>query len=106
MWQARNKIVNKGGIVIAVLHDINMAYQFADRIIILKEGNLVVDDNTQNGLDPEILSGIFNIEVKKITTDENEVFFTTKPAVHFSPSGNNANFEHIYPETDQNGKIK
>ncbi len=79
MWQARNKIVDKGGIVIAVLHDINMAYQFADRILILKEGNLVVDELAEQALEPSVLSSIFDIEVRKIRLSEKEVFFSTKP---------------------------
>lgn len=106
MWQARNKIVDKGGIVVAVLHDINMAYQFADRILILKDGNLVVDDLTEKALQPEVLSSIFDIDVKKITISENEVFFTTKPAVRISAEENNTNFELIHPATEPTGKIK
>lgn len=82
MWQARNKIVDKGGVVIAVLHDINMAYQFADRILILKDGNLVVDDATEEALDPKVLGTIFDIEVQKISISEKEVFFNTRPASH------------------------
>lgn len=79
MGQARSKIVDKGGIVIAVLHDINMAYQFADRVLILKHGNLVVDDRTEQALDPEVLGSIFDIDVKKITISDKEVLFSTKP---------------------------
>ena len=79
MWQARQKIVEKGGTVVAVLHDINMAYQFADRIIILKEGNVVVDDATEKALDPEVLSSIFEVEVRKIAITEKEAFFSTRP---------------------------
>lgn len=79
MWQARHKIVDNGGIVIAVLHDINMAYQFADRVLILKDGNLLVDDPTETALDPSILSSIFDIDVQKINISEQEVFFNTRP---------------------------
>lgn len=82
MWQARNKIVGKGGIVIAVLHDINMAYQFADRILILKNGSLVVDDSTEQALDPAVLGSIFDIDVQKIALPNQEVFFSTRPANH------------------------
>lgn len=90
MGQARSKIVDKGGIVIAVLHDINMAYQFADRILILKHGNLVVDDRTEQALDPEVLGSIFDIDVKKITISDKEVLFSTKP---LHASADTANFE-------------
>jgi len=90
MWQARQKIVEKGGMVIAVLHDINMAYQFADRIIILKEGNLVVDDSTEKALDADILSSIFEVDVRKVTLSEKEVFFSTRPLASGKQSAGNA----------------
>lgn len=101
MGQARNKIVDKGGIVIAVLHDINMAYQFADRILILKDGNLVVDDVTEKALDPEVLGNIFDIDVKKITISPNEVFFSTKPTYRTAAGGNTSKFEFTNPVSGQ-----
>lgn len=90
MWQARNKIVDKGGIVIAVLHDINMAYQFADRVLILREGNLVVDDTADKALEPSVLSSIFDIEVRKTVISENEVFFSTRPKSRFPKEAGHA----------------
>ena len=98
MWQARTKIVDKGGIVVAVLHDINMAYQFADRILILKDGNLVVDDATEKAMDPKVLSSIFDIEVTRINTPEQEVFFNTRPS---RPVQSN---EFINPIPEKTGK--
>jgi len=78
MQQAREKITHLGGTVIAVLHDINMAYQFADRVIILKNGNLVVDDTTEQALNPEVLSSIFEVEITKFRVSETTSFFNTK----------------------------
>ena len=96
MEQAREKIVNKGGIVIAVLHDINMAYQFADRILILKEGNLVIDEPVEQALNPEVLETIFDIEVKKIRISDTEAFFHTKAKKKAKVEGSEINKVQSY----------
>lgn len=78
MEQAQQKIIKQGGIVIAVLHDINMAYAFADRIIIVKNGHVVVDNTTELALEPEILESIFDIGIQKNQVG-NEIFFSMCP---------------------------
>lgn len=80
MELSRQKVVDNGGIVIAVLHDLNIAYQFADRIIILKDGNLVVDENKEHAYDTEILSQIFQVNIKKVEYAPGKCFFETSSA--------------------------
>lgn len=83
LHQAKNQVVLNGGTVVAVLHDINMAYQFADRILILKNGNLIVDNETSVALDENILSSIFEVNMKKINSDSNQYFFLTETNTTF-----------------------
>ncbi len=78
MELAQQKIIHQGGIVIAVLHDINMAYSFADRIILVKNGHVVADNTKELALDPEVLEAIFDIGIQKNQVG-NEVFFSMKP---------------------------
>ena len=80
MEQAKEKVCNQGGIVIAVLHDINMAYAFADRIIIVKEGHVVVDSPKELAMETEVLESIFNIGIQKNQVG-NEVFFSMRPKI-------------------------
>lgn len=63
---ARERVVKQGGAVIAVLHDLNMAYRFADRVILLSEGRTIVDAPTEEAMAPQQLSAIYNMHIEKI----------------------------------------
>lgn len=62
---AKNKS-QQGHTVICVLHDLNLAAQYADRIVILKEGTKYVDDIPTLALDAKQLEEIYNIPFKVI----------------------------------------
>lgn len=47
--------------VIAILHDINLALAFADRILFMKEGTICNDMADVNTLTPDIIKDIFSI---------------------------------------------
>jgi len=48
--------------VIAVLHDINLAAQYADRVVLLKHGRVLADGPPRAVLTPEALGACFGIE--------------------------------------------
>lgn len=50
---------NAGGLVVAVLHDLNLAASTADRIIVLKDGLLIADGSPWEVLTEPILSDVF-----------------------------------------------
>jgi len=54
------KLTENKNTAIVVLHDINLAAQFADRILLLKEGNLVAYDTPTNVLTEEMISDVYN----------------------------------------------
>ncbi|EGQ7935934.1 heme ABC transporter ATP-binding protein [Vibrio vulnificus] len=45
--------------VIVVLHDLNLAAQYADRMVILHRGEIVVDANPEEALTPEIIDSVY-----------------------------------------------
>lgn len=49
--------------VVAVLHDLNHAAQFADHIVFLKEGKIVAEGHPDQVIEPKILSQVFGIDV-------------------------------------------
>lgn len=54
----------RGGVcVVVVLHDLNLAAQYADRILIMKNGRRFALGNPQSVLIPEILNAAFSVEV-------------------------------------------
>jgi iron complex transport system ATP-binding protein len=50
----------KGNAAIMVLHDLNLAAQFADRIMLLKRGKIVSHDTPGKVFTKEIISGVYN----------------------------------------------
>ncbi len=51
-----------GGLVISVTHDLAFAARFADRIILLHEGNVLADGPPTKVLTPELLRQVYGIE--------------------------------------------
>ena len=54
--------------IITVLHDINLAARYSDRIACLKQGQLWAVDDVVNILTPKIIRDVFNVEVAIIDT--------------------------------------
>ena len=48
--------------VIAVFHDINLAFSFADRIILMKDGHIMADERTEK-FDISALNSVYGIDV-------------------------------------------
>ncbi len=73
---ARTNVVEQQGTVIAVLHDINMAYRFADRVIVLSNGNTICDAPVEEALDPELLSAVYRMNIQKQEPGNQPAYFT------------------------------
>jgi iron complex transport system ATP-binding protein len=59
--------------IISVTHDINLASQFCDRIIILKEGKIRVDGPVNEVLQAPLIEEIYGISVRVIAHPENKL---------------------------------
>ncbi|MEF1309379.1 heme ABC transporter ATP-binding protein [Vibrio mytili] len=62
-----HKLANNGATVVAVLHDLNLAAQYADRIIILNHGTIVTDGSPRDALQPNIINEVYHHKVDVIT---------------------------------------
>ncbi|MCB8836708.1 heme ABC transporter ATP-binding protein [Aurantimonas sp. VKM B-3413] len=60
------RFAENGAIVVAVLHDLNLAASFSDRILVMSEGSIVADDAPTQILKSGILAHIFRTEVTVI----------------------------------------
>lgn len=58
-------------IVIAVLHDINLALNYADRILFMKSGELKYSYQIKDELNKEMIEDVFNVKVKIINNPVN-----------------------------------
>lgn len=53
----------QGGGVIAILHDLNVAAMFADRLIVLSGGSIVADGPPETVLNDEMMRDVFNLNI-------------------------------------------
>ncbi|MFB9263666.1 heme ABC transporter ATP-binding protein [Bradyrhizobium erythrophlei] len=73
----------RGTAVIAILHDLNLAMRFADRILLLHRGRLAIDGDRAAAMTPETIRQIFEIDVAINTTADGVPFLlpqTMRPA--------------------------
>ena len=63
MSEAR-RLAQEGRIVVAVLHDLALAAQWADRIILMTAGQIAADGPPREVLQPEILGRVYGISAR------------------------------------------
>ena len=77
--QAAVELIKDHTVLIAVMHDINLAAHYADNLFFLKEGEMIVHGRPKDILTENIIEQVFNI---KTTVIENPV--TGKPLVIYN----------------------
>lgn len=60
--------------IIAVLHDINLAMQFADRIIVMDKGRIVFFDEREKLKDSNVLEKVYNVDVSGFLKKSYEIW--------------------------------
>ena len=59
----RRRCDEKGAAAVVVTHDVNLAAEFADRVLLLKGGRALAEGSPRQVLTPELLRELFDIEV-------------------------------------------
>ncbi len=63
--QLIRRLVDEQGLgVVIIVHDINLAAQYADRIIALKNGRVCHNGDIASTMQPDVLRNIFNVEMQ------------------------------------------
>ncbi|QVW22516.1 heme ABC transporter ATP-binding protein [Pseudomonas hormoni] len=61
--QAVREFADRGGSVLVILHDLNLAARYCDRLLLLEGGRPVALDTPEQVLRPEPLKAVFGLEV-------------------------------------------
>lgn len=64
------KLATKGRYVISILHDLNLASQYADKVLILKQGKIVTFGTRAQAITEETITATYNTRVKLINDPE------------------------------------
>ena len=57
----------EGAAVVTVLHDLNLAAAYADRVAVLDHGRLVCCEPPRDSLDPDVLEPVFGVEFQVLS---------------------------------------
>lgn len=68
----RDLVDKKNISVLMAIHDLNLAFQF-DRVILIKDGNILGDDKPANVLNEKNLQNVFDIDAKVFTLNNGTV---------------------------------
>lgn len=59
---ARMLAKQQNAAVIVVLHDLNLAAQYADRLVILHQGKIITDNSPEQALTPEVIATVYGYQ--------------------------------------------
>lgn len=59
-------LIHENLVMVAVMHDINLAAQYGDRLIFLREGKLIAEGTAGEILTSELVSGVFDVSARFI----------------------------------------
>ncbi len=51
--------------IVAVLHDLNLAAQFAQRVVVMEKGRIVIDGPAHGAITEDIMSRVFRLERRR-----------------------------------------
>lgn len=61
--QLARELAGQGIGVMAILHDLNLAAQYGDRIVMLQQGEIAAQGTVEEVLEPELIRQLFSIDV-------------------------------------------
>lgn len=65
--QLAKRMADRGAAVVAVIHDLNLAAQYGDRLIVLNRGEIAADGTPEQVLTPELIQSVYQWSVDVIT---------------------------------------
>lgn len=70
LMKAISTFAKTGVAVIMVVHDVNIAAAYADRVLALKDGRVLADGNTDEVIDAALVASLFGAKVNLLTHPE------------------------------------
>lgn len=73
-------LAKKGKGVLVVIHDLNVAQQYCDQLILMDKGNIIKKDIPENVLTDEILRETYKIKATRLKTNDQNIIVPTSLA--------------------------
>ncbi|NNH68972.1 ABC transporter ATP-binding protein [Nocardia uniformis] len=65
----RELVATQGRTIVAVLHDLQQAARYADHLVVMKDGNIIVEGPPRAVLTPDLVTDVFGITCRLITDE-------------------------------------
>ena len=75
LMKTLKKLANDGKGIIVVMHDIALAMQYSDKIVVMKDGKFTESGTPENIFNSGIVNDAFGVELKRIKTDNGFVYY-------------------------------
>jgi iron complex transport system ATP-binding protein len=76
-----------GRTVIAALHDLNLAAQYCDRVVVLDAGTVVADGPPATTFTPELIRAVFGVQARLLEDGHDRVLAFRRPFADTFPDG-------------------
>lgn len=73
--QEARRSAEAGLLVVAVLHDLNLASTYADKIVVMANGQVVADGRREDVMSGELLSKVFGCEIDVGVTSPDKMYY-------------------------------
>ena len=65
--QVARTLIDERTTLVAILHDLNMAFQFGDHFLLLHEGRVAFEADSANAISADVLERVFSVDARRIT---------------------------------------
>ena len=69
LMKTLRELADDGKGVVAVIHDLPLAFTFFDEIAVVQNGHIIIKDTPKNICDKTIVSDVFGVELKSLNGD-------------------------------------
>lgn len=74
LMRTLKQLAHNGKCVVAVLHDISLAIEYADRILLLNQGNLIADTTPDLIIDSQEFEKAFCVRIRKVSEGDSNAY--------------------------------
>ena len=73
------RLADQGRLVVVVLHDLRLAWRYADRAIVIHDGRIIADGPPQEALAPQVLDEAFGVSAAILSHEGRSHFTMLEP---------------------------
>ena len=78
MMEMAKRLADQGKAVVMVLHDLVQTFQYADQIVVMKDGHIQMSGTPEDVYCSGLIEDVFDVTLKRIQSDQDFIYFVVK----------------------------